>query len=221
MNTFQIVWFNTHILTQLQRAARALWTGPAYFAVNATYIYNAWDARNPDVSWDLIHPFIPHAQAPRLGMETWRHDLTKMVMSLPSHNLRTFETVGVFSTALHWARNEAERFPGFLCARVIHCPDPVTQAGYSPSSRVHTRAATGPAYSWVKWTHITGMGLLERRGFFSEANTQHVNTLLLGTTWPQPPLCSFTHLVTGDASLFPSLLALLNSLFSPSWRCSP
>ena len=73
---------------------------------------------------------------------------------------------------------------------------------------------------WNKLSHNRD-GVAGKEKFFSKANTQHVNTLLLRTTCLQPPLCSFTHLVTGDASLSPSPLALLNSLFSPSWRCSP
>lgn len=157
-------------------------------------------------------------------METWRYDLTKMVMSLPSHNLQTFETVGVFSTALHWVRSEAERFPGFEFLSLCTChllPRPRHPGRMFTFLMCAHKSCYGSSIFVSEMNcHITGMGLLERRGSFSEANTQHVNTLL-GTTWPQPPLCSFTHLVTGNASFFPSLLALLNSLFSPSWRCSP
>lgn len=166
----------------------------------------------------FIHSFLMHKP---LGW-AWRHGGTILLrwswvfrpITTDIWDSRCF----LYSFALSKKRGRDSL--AFSVLVLIHCPDPVTQAGYSPSSRVHTRAAGSSVFVSEMNSHNRD-GVVGKEGRDSSVKQTH-------NTWTHfflEPLdrslhSAASHTLLQAAFLFPSLLALLNSLFSPSWRCS-
>lgn len=107
--------------------------------------------------------------------------------------------------------------PFSMCVSSIAYSSSPTQDIHFPNVHTLKPLWVQHVHKWINF-HMIGVGLLERRGAFSQANTWRVNMLILRTrssTLHWFPPCSSTHHLIASSSFFPPLLALLISFLSP------
>lgn len=214
MNTFQIVWFNTHILTQLQRAQSIMNRACILCCKCNLYIMPETHVTQMSAGTSFIHSFLMHSP---LGW-AWRHDGT--ILLRWSWVFRPITSYGhlrqsVFSLQLCTEQETRQRFPGFLCS--CHSLPRPRHPG-----RVLTFFTCAHKSCYGSSVFVSEMNSHNRDGavgkerilqWSKHTTREHTSS---GTTWPQPPLfCSFTPCYRRRFTL-PLPLWPFSTLLSPS-----